>query len=157
MNKLFSTLCAGLVLATVGTTSASAVKLKADGAYNEKLYQITVGTTGDSVLYMTNRLDGNDSLYVKSLSTLPANEFANTLWCVAVTKPAVQGQSYTFDFLNKTTGKKLAVDVNSLISGTPGTIAATDGLPVGTEIDGWAFSMKAGADVDIEDNMPLYS
>lgn len=81
MNKLFSTLCAGLVLATVGTTSASAVKLKADGAYNEKLYQITVGTTGDSVLYMTNRLDGNDSLYVKSLSTLPANEFANTLWC----------------------------------------------------------------------------
>lgn len=50
MNKLFSTLCAGLVLATVGTTSASAVKLKADGAYNEKLYQITVGTTGDSVL-----------------------------------------------------------------------------------------------------------
>ena len=100
MNKLFSTLCAGVVLATVGTTSVSAIKLKADGAYNNKLYQITVGTaTSDSVLYMTNRADGNDSLYVKKLSDVSANEFANTLWCVAVSKSAQQGQSYTFDFL----------------------------------------------------------
>lgn len=37
MNKKFSTLCAGLVLATVGASSVSAVELKADGAYNEKL------------------------------------------------------------------------------------------------------------------------
>ncbi len=156
MNKLFSTLCAGAVLATVGTTSASAIKLKADGAYNEKLYQVTVGTTGDSVLYMTKRADGNDSLYVKSLKALPANEFANTLWCVAVSKPAVQGQSYTFDFLNKSTGKKLAVDMKSLILGTGVTVTADHGLPVGTEIDGWAFSMKAG-DNEIETGMPLYS
>ena len=155
MNKLFSTLCAGLVLATVGTTSASAVKLKADGAYNEKLYQIAVGTTGDSVVYMTNRADGNDSLYIKSLTSLPANELSNTLWCVAVTKPAAQGQSYTFDFLNKSTGKKLAVDVESLLQLTA-SATATTGLPVGTEVDGWAFSMKAG-DQAIEEGMPLYS
>ena len=155
MNKLFSTLCAGLVLATVGTTSASAVKLKADGAYNEKLYQIAVGTTGDSVVYMTNRTDGNDSLYIKSLTDLPANELSNTLWCVAVTKPAAQGQSYTFDFLNKSTGKKLAVDVESVLQLTANA-SSTTGLPVGTEVDGWAFSMTAG-DQEIEEGMPLYS
>ena len=154
MNKLFSTLCAGVVLATVGTTSVSAIKLKADGAYNNKLYQITVGTaTSDSVLYMTNRADGNDSLYVKKLSDVSANEFANTLWCVAVSKSAQQGQSYTFDFLNKATGKKLAIDGDNVLSEN---WAATTGLPVGTEIDGWAFSMKAGDD-DLETGMPLYS
>ncbi len=154
MNKLFSTLCAGAVLATVGTSSVSAVKLKADGAYNEKLYQIAAGATGDSVVYMTNRVDGNDSLYVKAISDVPANELANTLWCVAVTKPAVQGQSYTFDFLNKATGKKLAVDVKDVLASG---WTATTGLPVGTEIDGWAFSMKAGEGEAIEDGMPLYS
>lgn len=156
MNKLFSTLCAGLVLATVGASSASAIKLKADGAYNEKLYQISVGTTGDSVVYMTNRADGNDSLYIKSLTTLDPNEFANTLWCVAVSKPASQGQSYTFDFLNKSTGKKLAIDTNSLLPGANVNADANTGLPVGTEVDGWAFSMAAG-DQEIETGMPLYS
>ena len=34
---------------------------------------------------------------------------------------------------------------------------ATTGLPVGTEIDGWAFSMKAGEGEAIEEGMPLYS
>ena len=154
MNKKFSTLCAGLVLATVGASSVSAVELKADGAYNEKLYQIAAGATGDSVVYMTNRIDGNDSLYVKAISDVPANELANTLWCVAVTKPAVQGQSYTFDFLNKATGKKLAVDVKDVLASG---WTATTGLPVGTEIDGWAFSMKAGEGEAIEEGMPLYS
>lgn len=156
MNKLFSTLCAGLVLATVGASSASAIKLKADGAYNEKLYQISVGTTGDSVVYMTNRADGNDSLYIKSLSTLKANELANTLWCVAISKPASQGQSYTFDFMNKSTGKKLAIDTNSLLPGTGVSANGKTGLPVGTEVDGWAFSMTAGEQA-IEEKMPLYS
>lgn len=156
MNKLFSTLCAGLVLATVGASSASAIKLKADGAYNEKLYQISVGTTGDSVVYMTNRADGNDSLYIKKVSDLKANEWSNTLWCVAVTKPASQGQSYTFDFMNKSTGKKLAIDTNSLLPGTGVNADGNTGLPVGTEVDGWAFSMTAGEQA-IEEGMPLYS
>ena len=82
MNKLFSTLCAGAVLATVGTSSVSAVELKADGAYNEKLYQIAAGATGDSVVYMTNRVDGNDSLYVKAISDVPANEFLVSCFCL---------------------------------------------------------------------------
>lgn len=73
---------------------------------------------------------------------------------MAVTKPAVQGQSYTFDFLNKATGKKLAVDVKDVLASG---WTATTGLPVGTEIDGWAFSMKAGKGEAIEEVLaPLF-
>ena len=49
MNKKFSTLLVGAMLATVGVGSVSAqVELdKTDGTYNTKLYQITVSENQD--------------------------------------------------------------------------------------------------------------
>ena len=142
MNKKFSTLLVGAMLAAVGVGSVSAqVKLdKVDATYNDKLYQITVSKNQDSVIVMTKRADGLDSLYVKDRASLAPNELANSLWCVAVTKSAQAGQSYIYDFLNKATSKKLAIDINPNWKHNQ---AMGDTLAVGVDLDGWAFSGTA--------------
>ena len=152
MNKKFSTFLVGAMLATVGVGSVSAqVKLdKTDGTYNNKLYQITVSDNQDSVVVMTKRADGLDSLYVKGRAALAPNELANSLWCVAVTKPAIAGQSFIYDFRNKATGKKLAIDINPDWKHNQ---AMGDTLAVGVDLDGWAFS---GTAPKLQDNRPMY-
>ncbi|MBP3518957.1 MAG: hypothetical protein J6K31_11275 [Parabacteroides sp.] len=154
MNKKISTLLVGAMLATVGVGSVSAqsTKLdKVDGTYNQKLYQITVGAQGDSVIVMTKRADGADSLYVKNRATLGADSLANSLWCVAMTKPAQAGQHPIYDFRNKATGKKLAIDINpDWIKNT----ASGDTLAVGVDLDGWAFSESFPT---LSDKRPLYT
>ena len=153
MNKKFSTLLVGAMLATVGVGSVSAagVKLdKADGTYNTKLYQIAIGQNQDSVVVMTSRADGSDSLYVKARTTLGADSLANSLWCVAVTKPAQAGQSYIYDFRNKATGKKLAIDINPNWKHNQ---LMGDTLAVGVDLDGWAFSETAP---QLSEKRPMY-
>ena len=153
MNKKFSTLLVGAMLATVGVGSVSAagVKLdKADGTYNTKLYQIAIGQNRDSVVVMTSRADGSDSLYVKARTTLGADSLANSLWCVAVTKPAQAGQSYIYDFRNKATGKKLAIDINPNWKHNQ---LMGDTLAVGVDLDGWAFSETAP---QLSEKRPMY-
>lgn len=152
MNKKFSTLLVGAMLAAVGVGSVSAqVKLdKVDATYNDKLYQITVSKNQDSVIVMTKRADGLDSLYVKDRASLAPNELANSLWCVAVTKSAQAGQSYIYDFLNKATSKKLAIDINPNWKHNQ---AMGDTLAVGVDLDGWAFS---GTAPKLQDNRPMY-
>ena len=153
MNKKFSTLLVGAMLATVGVGSVSAagVKLdKADGTYNTKLYQIAIGQSQDSVIVMTSRADGSDSLYVKARTTLGADSLANSLWCVAVTKPAQAGQSYIYDFRNKATGKKLAIDINPNWKHNQ---LMGDTLAVGVDLDGWAFSETAP---QLSEKRPMY-
>ena len=154
MNKKFSTLLVGAMLATVGVGSVSAqtTKLdKVDGTYNQKLYQIAVGANSDSVIVMTKRADGSDSLYVKNRTTLGADSLANSLWCVAMTKPAQNGQHPIFDFRNKATGKKLAIDINS--AWVKNQLSA-DTLAVGVDLDGWAFSEQFPV---LADKRPLYT
>lgn len=153
MNKKFSTLLVGAMLATVGVGSVSAqVELdKTDGTYNTKLYQITVSENQDSVIVMTSRADGTDSLYVKNRATLGADSLANSLWCVAVTKPAAQGQQPIYDFRNKATGKKLAIDINP--DWVKNQLSA-DTLVVGDALDGWAFSEAIPT---LSDKRPLYT
>lgn len=139
MNKKFSTFLVGAMLATVGVGSVSAqVKLdKTDGTYNNMLYQITVSNDQDSVIVMTKRADGTDSLYVKNRQTLGTDSLANSLWCVSVTKTAQQGQNPIYDFRNKATGKKLAIDINpDWVKNT----LSNDTLAVGVALDGWALS-----------------
>ncbi len=154
MNKKFSTLLVGAMLATVGVGSVSAqtTKLdKVDGTYNQKLYQITVGANGDSVIVMTKRTDGADSLYVKNRAALSADSLANSLWCVAMTKPAQAGQHPIYDFRNKATGQKLAIDINPVWTKN---VASGDTLAVGADLDGWAFSETFPT---LSDKRPLYT
>ncbi len=154
MNKKFSTLLVGAMLAAVGVGSVSAqtTKLdKVDGTYNQKLYQITVGANSDSVIVMTKRADGSDSLYVKNRTTLGADSLANSLWCVAMTKPAQAGQHPIYDFRNKATGKKLAIDINSAWNKNQ---VSADTLAVGVDLDGWAFSEAFPV---LADKRPLYT
>ena len=152
MNKKFSTLLVGALLTVTGVGSVSAqVELeKTDGTYNDKLYQITVSDNQDSVIVMSKRADGLDSLYVKNRATLDADELANSLWCVAVTETSDRGRSFIYDFRNKATGKKLAIDINpNWIRNT----ASGDTLAVGVDLDGWAFSEAAPK---LSDNRPMY-
>ena len=140
MNKKFSTLLVSALLATMGIGSASAQDVtleKTDGTYNDELYQIAVGANQDSVIVMTKRADGSDSLYVKNRANLSPDSLANSLWCVAVTKPAEKGQAPIYDFRNKATGKKLAIDINPAWNNYT---ASGDTLAVGVDLDGWAFS-----------------
>lgn len=144
MNKKFSTLLAGLALAS---SVASAADIQLNVGSNDGLYQIK---SGSKVLAIQN-----DAFVLVDPTTLDAADLASTLWCVTI-DDFKQGQTPLFDFRNKKEGRLLEVYMDAAMKGlTAG--AKSDPLEVSDEADinGWAFSSTYKEEV--EDNKPLFS
>ena len=160
MNKKFSTLLAGAALlvsavsvnaqgiayADLYTNLAKSTAVDKLKANDNGLYQLSnnngAAAATDSVLYMTSA--GKLEFVPAPLSS---DSLANTLWCVSITAPSSQGQSYKYDFLNKGTGQRLDITMEGNIAGFKPTqnpaealISANDSVKVGGEIAGWAFA-----------------
>ncbi|WP_456087455.1 DUF6383 domain-containing protein [Parabacteroides sp.] len=156
MNKKFSTLVAGAALlmgavsvnaqfthvALQGSTVVDKLQTK-NGAYADNgLYQLSnndaAATTADSVLYMTT-----EGKLLMVPAPLSSDSLANTLWCVSVADPALQGSTYKWNFVNKGTGQRLDITMGDGIMAAPGSVAlvnTSDSVKVGGDIAGWAFA-----------------
>ena len=157
MNKKYSTLCAGLILASAvgasvitkaGSSTVNAnIKLEANsGTYNENVYQLQIGG-GDSVLYVGE----NDTLKVVD-APAAADSLMKTLWCVAVFAEN-NGQNPTYMFKNKGTDKLLSIDLDpAWDSNLINTLGDT--VTLGNEIYDWAFSRVYANGVE---KMPVLS
>ena len=149
MNKKFSTLLAGLVLASSAvsaqTTIDTSIKLKVGS--NEGLYQIQSVSAGTVV-----SLDANDKLGLLPANAAAAN-FAGTLWCINV-DAYNQGQTPKFDFTNKQHGRVLDISMEGAMA-TVSHATSSPQLVVGGDINGWAFSSTYADGVEIK--QPLFS
>ena len=150
MNKKFSTLLAGLMLASVAATAApSHVKLKLGS--NEGLYQITTDTKGEKVIVM----DADGKLSAVAVSDLKTGkDLASSLWCIHV-DGYDQGQTPKFDFTNKLHGRVLDINMDD-----PALMGLEESKPsgqlqVGGTTAGWAFSTTYANGVEIE--KPMFS
>lgn len=132
MNKKFSTLLAGAMLATAFSANAlnSDIKLK-EGA-NSGLYQLTAENLFLSIT--ENQETKNDE--IKLVEHTSAN-LGGTMWCVNINAEN-QGQNPKFDFTNKV-GKFLGLDI-SKIAGNAATDQDEVDAVVGGELSGWKFS-----------------
>ena len=149
MNKKFSTLLAGLVLATSAASAATTIdtNIKLKVGSNEGLYQITSVATGN-VVY----LDSNDKLGVISATTASTN-YAGTLWCINV-DAYDQGQTPKFDFTNKQFGRLMDISMDGAMAVVGHNVPSAQ-LTVGGDINGWAFSNTYADGVEIA--QPLFS
>ncbi|WP_293668241.1 DUF6383 domain-containing protein [uncultured Parabacteroides sp.] len=151
MNKKFSTLVAGAAL-LLGAVSANAQFTHVDlqGATAVDKLQTKDGAYADNGLYQLANDDADSVLYMNDAGKLlmvPAptqsDSLANSLWCVSVVDPAVQGSTYKWDFINKGTGQRLDITMEGNIAGAVGSIplvTANDTVVAGGEIAGWAFA-----------------
>ena len=147
MNKKFSTLLAAFAMAAfagnAATVATDVVKLDKDGL--KGMYQLH---TGNEILAMGN----NDSLLLIDAAGIDSVGVAATLWCVTVTEEG-QGKAPIYDFVNKKTGKFLAVSAN--VVDTLQTGNTSKPIVVGANYQGWAFS-KTYQTV-LEKNAPMYT
>lgn len=149
MNKKFSTLLAGLVLATSAASAATTIdpNIKLKVGSNEGLYQITSVATGNVI-----SLNSTDQLGLVAANAAAAN-FAGTLWCINV-DAYNQGQTPKFDFTNKQFGRVLDISMDGAMAAV-GHAAPSAQLIVGGDINGWAFSSTYADGVEIA--QPLFS
>lgn len=150
MNKKFSTLLAGLVLASAAAVAApSNVKLKVGP--NDGLYQITTDNLGTKVMVM----DANGGLKEEAVANLTTGQsLASSLWCVSV-DAYNQGQNPKFDFTNKLYGRVLDINMDDpALVGLPESDLSGQ-LQVGGNTAGWAFSSTYANGVEKE--KPMFS
>ena len=137
MNKKFSTLVAGVLLAaSVGTVNAAnpvyaksatsvdaATKILAD-----KYYQLQVGSSGTNVIgmYPANPVDGTYTLQQVDIST-GTEDLRYTLWKIEASQNTEDG--YRYAFVNLGTGQTLSYDPAMAIAVTdvPNTVDAAAG------------------------------
>ncbi len=154
MNKKFSTLVAGVLLAaSVGTVNAAnpvyaksaasvdaATKILAD-----KYYQLQVGTGTNVVgMYPNNPADGTYTLQQVDLAAAGGQELRYTLWKIEVSQNTEDG--YRYAFVNLGTGQTLSYDPAMAIAvdATPNTVdvaasAATAASKVGGTVALWKW------------------
>lgn len=147
MNKKFSTLVAGVLLAAsvgmVGTvdaaTSASYVKFgKASTEFSEIIkagsyYQLTTGAAGTEVIAMVpSATTGAYELKAVNSTDATKTELRYTLWTIDVQGNATDG--YRYVFMNLGTGMPLAYNTKDAVTGT-----ATTSTPVGGEVSLWKW------------------
>ena len=154
MNKKFSTLVAGVLLAaSVGTVNAAnpvyaksaasvdaATKILAD-----KYYQLQVGTGTNVVgMYPNNPADGTYTLQQVDLAAVGGQELRYTLWKIEVSQNTEDG--YRYAFVNLGTGQTLSYDPAMAIAvdDTPNTVdaaasAATAASKVGGTVALWKW------------------
>ena len=151
MNKKFTTLLAGLVLASSAVSAQTSIdtSIKLKVGPNDGLYQIVSATNPNLAIV----LGADDKLSAEDISTPDAANFASTLWCIDV-DAYNQGQTPKFDFTNKQYGRILDISKDGEIADAkPGFPSAQ--LTVGGDVSGWAFSSIYGDGVEV--NKPLFS
>ena len=133
MNKKFSTLLAGTLLA-VGSFSANAALDNVPSlSLTEDNGLVQIADASGAYLAIEN-----DSLKLVSTANATGDLFLNTLWCVKVEK-FNQGQAVKYVFTNKATSQELSVSPDYLT----GVATNTADLTVSdnaADITGWAFS-----------------
>ena len=157
MNKKFSTLMAGVLLATAfGTASAQTVPSPAGGfaeyataptedVYNvEKGYvQLAVEAAGNGKVLAMEATAGNRyELVVKTHNSGTPAEVRNTLWKVVATEIGIAGYSYQLQ--NVGTGEFLAFNTDEAVAASDAaapviTIPAGSATKLGSEVASWVW------------------
>ena len=156
MNKKFSTLVAGVLLAaSVGTVNAATVPVYAKSATSvdaatkilaDKYYQLQVGASGTNVIgmYPANPVDGTYTLKQVDLTAAGGQELRYTLWKIEVSQNTEDG--YRYAFVNLGTGQTLSYDPAMAIAvdATPNTV---DAAATAAAVDAAKAASKVGGTV----------
>ena len=165
MNKKFSTLMAGLLLATAfGTASAQSIPsslgnfakyatVPAEEVIDmEKGYvQLAVATPGSDgkVLSMEAAAGGKYNLVVKTITSTTKAEIRNTLWKVVATEVGIS--DYTYQFQNVGTGEFLGFNTDEAVKATdataPSVTLTAAGTAVGSEIVSWTWQATPAKEI----------
>ena len=165
MNKKFSTLMAGILLATAfGTASAQSIPsslgnfakyatVPAEEVIDmEKGYvQLAVAdpSTDGKVLSMEATASGKYNLVVKTINSTPKAEIRNTLWKVVATEVGISG--YTYQFQNVGTGEFLGFNTDEAVKATdaaaPSVTLTAAGTTVGSEIVSWTWQATPAKEI----------
>ena len=174
MNKKFSTLMAGLLLATAfGTASAQSIPsslgnfakyatVPAEEVIDmEKGYvQLAVATPGSDgkVLSMEAAAGGKYNLVVKTITSTTKAEIRNTLWKVVATEVGISG--YTYQFQNVGTGEFLGFNTDEAVKATdataPSLTLTAAGTAVGSEIVSWTWQATPAKEIAASDAAQTY-
>ncbi len=133
MNKKFSTLVAGLLLASsIGTVNAEVIRgdfakyqTAPDAATVVKAgtyYQLATSTSGEVIAMIPN--ENNDAYTLKVVSTTDETDVRYTLWTIDVQGNPTDGYRYTF--VNLGANMILAVDPATALKKTNAAAAATE-------------------------------
>ena len=150
MNKKFSTLLAGFLLATtVGNVNAALTG--ATAFENGKAYILSNGTQALAVDAASKGATPKLKVVTDPTATTSLEDLQKSLWRVNVT-PGVNGANPTYTFVNVYTGTPLAAASTKAVD----AVAATDQVEMGGDITAWQND-PAFNPITATTAFPLYS
>ncbi|MCC8198797.1 MAG: hypothetical protein LIP06_09565, partial [Tannerellaceae bacterium] len=110
---------------------------------NSGFFQLALDTDSTNVLALSEA--GN--LLIVDLTDSLTVPYANTLWCVTVSRQD-QSQTPKFDYINKGTGLPLDINYNPTYVDLAVGELSSDSVAVGGEIAGWSLSPQYASDIE---------